>query len=90
LGYSNLIHYTGASWLDDNSLGVVGPIQTSQFGMTNFWVAQYPYSTMTPAQAMSMSLHARTAAWQYTSKATLLPGRSFFDVNLDYTNRFTK
>ncbi|NQP17959.1 hypothetical protein HO932_11355 [Streptococcus suis] len=90
LGYSNLIHYTGASWLDDNSLGVVGPIQTSQFGMTNFWVAQYPYSTMTPAQAMSMSLHARTAAWQYTSKAELLPGRSFFDVNLDYTNRFTK
>ncbi|CYV40285.1 autolysin AtlA [Streptococcus suis] len=90
LGYSNLIHYTGASWLDDNSLGVVGPIQTNQFGMTNFWVAQYPYSTMTPAQAMSMSLHARTAAWQYTSKATLLPGRSFFDVNLDYTNRFTK
>ncbi|HFR3539279.1 TPA: GBS Bsp-like repeat-containing protein [Streptococcus suis] len=90
LGYSNLIHYTGASWLDDNSLGVVGPIQTSQFGMSNFWVAQYPYSTMTPAQAMSMSLHARTAAWQYTSKAELLPGRSFFDVNLDYTNRFTK
>lgn len=90
LGYSNLIHYTGASWLDDNSLGIVGPIQTGQFGMTNFWVAQYPYSTMTPAQAMSMSLHARAAAWQYTSKATLLPGRSFFDVNLDYTSRFTK
>ncbi|MBF0787643.1 GBS Bsp-like repeat-containing protein [Streptococcus sp. 19428wC2_LYSM12] len=89
LGYDNLIHYTGASWIDVNTLGYAGPIQTGQFGLRNFWVAQYPYQTMTFDQAKSMRLHAGTAAWQYTSTAQLLPSRHVFDVNIDYTGRFT-
>lgn len=90
LGYSNLIHYTSASWLDVNDVGVIGPIQTGRFGFENFWVAQYPYDTMTITQAMTMSMHSRAAAWQFTSKGRLLTGRPYFDINLDYKNRFTK
>lgn len=90
LGYSNLVHYTGASWLDVNSLGYKGPIQANLFGLQNFWVAHYPYvNGMSLAQAQTMSYHNQTGAWQFTSKATLLPGRSFFDLNIDYTGRFT-
>lgn len=90
LGYNNLVHYTGASWIDVNTLGVKGPIQTSLFGLKNFWVAQYPYySGMTLKEAGEMNLHSSTAAWQFTSQSRLLPGRSFFDLNIDYTNRFT-
>lgn len=88
-GYSNLVHYAGASWLDVNGLGYKGPIQTAQFGLKNFWVAQYPYNKMSIEQAKQMSLHASTAAWQFTSTATLLAGRHVFDLNLDYTGRFT-
>ncbi|HFU4024921.1 TPA: GBS Bsp-like repeat-containing protein [Streptococcus suis] len=91
LGYTNLVHYTGASWIDKSGLGYSGPIVTSQFGMSNFWIAQYPYgySTMTADQARAMGLHASAAAWQFTSVAQLLVGRSYFDLNLDYTGRFT-
>ncbi|MGT2950626.1 GBS Bsp-like repeat-containing protein, partial [Streptococcus cuniculi] len=89
LGYQNLVHYAGASWIDVNTLGYAGPIQTGQFGIGNFWVAQYPYKTMTFDQAKTMGLHAGAAAWQYTSAAQLLPGRHLFDVNIDYTGRFT-
>lgn len=89
LGYNNLVHYTGASWIDVNTLGYSGPIQTGQFGIGNFWVAQYPYQTMTFDQAKAMGLHAGAAAWQYTSTAQLLPGRHTFDANIDYTGRFT-
>lgn len=89
LGYNNLVHYTGASWIDVNTLGYAGPIQTGQFGIGNFWVAQYPYQTMSFDQAKAMGLHAGAAAWQYTSTAQLLPGRPAFDVNIDYTGRFT-
>lgn len=89
LGFSNLIHYTAASWLDNNSLRILGPIETGKFGISNFWIAQYPYDTMHVTQAMSMSLHSSSAAWQFTSKGTLLTNRSYFDLNLDYTGRFT-
>lgn len=91
LGYHNLIHYTGASWLDKNDFGYDGPIKADQFGIHNFWLAHYPYiNGMSIQQARSMSLHARAAAWQFTSKARLLEGRSNFDLNIDYTGRFTK
>ncbi|MBO4107317.1 GBS Bsp-like repeat-containing protein [Streptococcus suis] len=91
LGFTNTIHYTGASWLDKNSLGIVGPIDTSLFGAENFWVAQYPYiNGMSPETAIQMSLHSQTAAWQFTSKAKLLPTHSNFDLNLDYSGRFTR
>ncbi len=90
LGYHNLIHYTGASWIDKSGLGYAGPIKSDQFGMSNFWLAQYPYvNGMSVQQARSMALHARAAAWQFTSKARLLSGRSYFDLNIDYTGRFT-
>ncbi|MGT2910604.1 GBS Bsp-like repeat-containing protein [Streptococcus cameli] len=90
LGYTNLVHYTGASWIDVNNLGILGPIQTNQFGLNNFWVAHYPYiNGMSVSQARSLNYHHHTAAWQFTSKANLLVGRSFFDLNIDYTGRFT-
>lgn len=90
LGYSNLIHYTSASWIDVNTLGYSGPIKTSLFGLKNFWVAQYPYvNGMSDDKARELSMHAGAAAWQFTSKATLLLGHSYFDLNIDYTGRFT-
>lgn len=91
LGYQNLVHYVGASWIDVNTLGFKGPIETGQFGLSNFWVAQYPYaySLMTPDQALAMSMHSGASAWQFTSSSPLLPGRSNFDVNIDYRGRFT-
>ena len=46
LGYSNLMYYTSASWLDQNNLRSKGPVNTSQFGYSNFWVAQYPSSNL--------------------------------------------
>lgn len=90
LGYGNLVHYAGASWLDTNRLGYSGPIKTSQFGLHNFWVAHYPYLMgMTAEQAYQMNYYSTSAAWQFTSKARLLTGRSYFDLNIDYTGRFT-
>ncbi|MBY5035215.1 GBS Bsp-like repeat-containing protein [Streptococcus gallolyticus] len=90
LGYSNLVHYAGASWLDRNEVNVTGPITTAKFGMSNFWVAHYPYyKGMSADQAREMSLYAGAAAWQFTSVASLLNGRSYFDLNIDYSGRFT-
>lgn len=91
LGYNNLIHYTGASWIDVNNLGYSGPIKTAEFGISNFWVAQYPYINGMPVdQARRMAYHAAAAAWQFTSKAVLLVNRPYFDLNIDYTGRFTQ
>lgn len=91
LGYHNLIHYTGASWIDINNLGYAGPIRTGDFGISNFWVAQYPYINGMPVeQARLMAYHAAAAAWQFTSRALLLQGRPYFDMNIDYTGRFTQ
>lgn len=91
LGYNNLIHYTGASWIDINNLGYAGPIRTGDFGISNFWVAQYPYVNGMPVeQARLMAYHAAAAAWQFTSRALLLQGRPYFDMNIDYTGRFTQ
>ncbi|MGT2714967.1 GBS Bsp-like repeat-containing protein [Streptococcus respiraculi] len=89
LGYNNLVHYTSASWIDVNTLGYAGPIQTGQFGLKNFWVAQYPYNSLSVQQARNMNMHPLAAAWQFTSSAQLLSGRHVFDLNLDYTGRFT-
>ncbi|MER0122338.1 GBS Bsp-like repeat-containing protein [Streptococcus sp. ZJ100] len=89
LGYSNLVHYAGASWIDVNTLGYTGPIQTDLFGLKNFWVAQYPYNSLDVQQARTMSMHSSAAAWQFTSSAQLLAGKHRFDLNLDYTGRFT-
>ncbi len=92
LGYSNLVHYTGASWTDKGGPGTgMGPIVTDQFGYRNIWVAQYinGYNPFSADQARTMLLHASAAAWQFTSVAQLLVGRSYFDLNLDYTGRFT-
>ena len=91
LGYNNLIHYTGASWIDVNNLGYSGPIKTGEFGLSNFWVAQYPYTNGMPVeQARRMAYYAAAAAWQFTSRALLLQNRPYFDLNIDYTGRFTQ
>ena len=41
-------------------------------------------------QARRMAYHAAAAAWQFTSKAVLLVNRPYFDLNIDYTGRFTQ
>lgn len=88
-GYNNLMFYTSASWLDENNLGYRGPVSTSQFGIENFWVAQYPSSTLTATSAKNMRYNAKTGAWQFTATANLLPGKNVFDHSVDYTGRFT-
>lgn len=88
-GYNNLMFYTSASWLDENNLGYRGPVLTSQFGLENFWVAQYPSTTLTATSAKNMRYNGKTGAWQFSAKANLLPGKHVFDQSVDYTGRFT-
>ncbi|WP_416370395.1 GBS Bsp-like repeat-containing protein [Streptococcus thermophilus] len=68
--------------MDENNLGYHDPVSTSQFGIENFWVAQYPSSTLTATSA-------KTGAWQFSATANLLPGKHVFDHSVDYTERFT-
>ena len=88
-GYNNLMFYTSASWLDENNLAYRGPVSTSQFGIENFWVAQYPSTTLTETSAKNMRYNAKTGAWQFSATANLLPGKHVFDHSVDYTGRFT-
>ena len=88
-GYNNLMFYTSASWLDENNLGYRGPVSTSQFGIENFWVAQYPSSSLTATSAKNMRYNAKTGAWQFSATANLLPSKHVFDHSVDYTGRFT-
>ena len=88
-GYNNLMFYTSASWLDENNLGYRGPVSTSQFGIENFWVAQYPSARLTATSAKSMRYNGKTGAWQFSATANLLPGKHVFDQSVDYTGRFT-
>ena len=88
-GYNNLMFYTSASWLDENNLGYRGPVSTSQFGLENFWVAQYPSTTLTATSAKNMRYNGKTGAWQFSATANLLPGKHVFDQSVDYTGRFT-
>ena len=88
-GYNNLMFYTSASWLDENNLDYRGPVSTSQFGIENFWVAQYPSTTLTATSAKNMRYNAKTGAWQFSATDNLLPGKHVFDHSVDYTGRFT-
>ncbi len=85
LGYADLVYYTMASWLDTKG----GAVNTSQFGMDNFWVAHYVYGYNYPDQetAKDLSYYSDAAAWQYTSVSPKLPHA--LDENIDYTGRFT-
>ena len=89
MGFSNLMYYTSASWLDRNNLRTKGPIQTEQFGLENFWVAQYPTSKLSADDAKILKYNSEAGAWQFTSQAELLLGRHVFDQSVDYTGRFT-
>jgi len=88
-GYTNLMFYTSASWLDENNLRKKGPVNTSQFGLQNFWVAQYPSPKLFVNDAKSLRYNGKAGAWQFTSQAELLPGKHLFDHSVDYTGRFT-
>ena len=90
LGYSNLMYYTSASWLDQNNLRSKGPVNTSQFGYSNFWVAQYPSSNLNLDGAKSLKYNSGAAAWQFTAQAQLLAGKHVFDHSVDYSGRFTQ
>ena len=90
LGYSNLMYYTSASWLDQNNLRSKGPVNTSQFGHSNFWVAQYPSSNLNLDGAKSLKYNSGAGAWQFTAQAQLLAGKHVFDHSVDYTGRFTQ
>ena len=88
-GYTNLMFYTGASWLDENNLHKKGPVNTAQFGIENFWVAQYPAPKLSANDAKTLRYNGKAGAWQFSSQAELLPGKHLFDHNIDYTGRFT-
>ena len=88
-GYTNLMFYTSASWLDENNLRKKGPVNTAQFGIQNFWVAQYPAPKLSVNDAKSLRYNGKAGAWQFTSQAELLPGKHLFDHSVDYTGRFT-
>ena len=88
-GYTNLMFYTSASWLDENNLRKKGPVNTAQFGLQNFWVAQYPAPKLSVNDAKSLRYNGKAGAWQFTSQAELLPGKHLFDHSVDYTGRFT-
>ena len=90
LGYSNLMYYTSASWLDQNNLRSKGPVNTSQFGYSNFWVAQYPSSNLNLDGAKSLKYNSDAGAWQFTAQAQLLAGKHVFDHSVDYSGRFTQ
>ena len=85
LGYADLVYYTMASWLDTKG----GVVNTSQFGMDNFWVAHYVYgyNYLDQETAKELSYYSDAAAWQYTSVSPKLPHA--LDENIDYTGRFT-
>ena len=88
-GYTNLMFYTSASWLDENNLRKKGPVNTAQFGLQNFWVAQYPSPKLSVNDAKRLRYNGKAGAWQFTSQAELLPGKHLFDHSVDYTGRFT-
>ena len=88
-GYTNLMFYTSASWLDENNLRKKGPINTAHFGLQNFWVAQYPSPKLSVHDAKSLRYNGKAGAWQFTSQAELLPGKHLFDHSVDYIGRFT-
>ena len=87
--YTNLMYYTSASWIDENNLRGKGPVKTAQFGLENFWVAQYPTAKLSTNDAKTLRYNGRAGAWQFTSQAELLPGKHVFDHSVDYTGRFT-
>ena len=89
-GYTNLMFYTSASWLDENNLHKKGPVNTAQFGIENFWVAQYPAPKLSANDAKTLRYNGKAGAWQFSSQAELLPGKHLFDHNIDYTGRFTE
>ena len=88
-GYANLMYYTSASWVDQNNLRHKGSINTSLFGLDNFWIAQYPAPKLSANDAKSLKYNSRAGAWQFTSQAQLLPGKHVFDQSIDYSGRFT-
>ena len=88
-GYANLMYYTSASWVDQNNLRHKGSINTSLFGLDNFWIAQYPAPKLSANDAKNLKYNSRAGAWQFTSQAQLLPGKHVFDQSIDYSGRFT-
>ena len=88
-GYANLMYYTSASWVDQNNLRHKGLINTSLFGLDNFWIAQYPAPKLSVNDAKNLKYNSRAGAWQFTSQAQLLPGKHVFDQSIDYSGRFT-
>ena len=88
-GYANLMYYTSASWVDQNNLRHKGSINTSLFGLDNFWIAQYPAPKLSANDAKSLKYNSRAGAWQFTSQAQLLSGKHVFDQSIDYSGRFT-
>ncbi len=88
-GYTNLMYYTSASWVDQNNLRHKGSINTSLFGLDNFWIAQYPAPKLSANDAKNLKYNSRAGAWQFTSQAQLLSGKHVFDQSIDYSGRFT-
>ena len=78
LGYPNTQHYLGKAWITE------GRINAAQLGLSNCWVAQYPY---TPTS--SQTWNSDYGSWQWSS-AVQFPGvSSLFDISIDYSGKLT-
>ena len=88
-GYTNLMFYTSASWLDENNLRKKGPVNTAQFGLPEFLGCPISFSKLSVNDAKSLRYNGKAGAWQFTSQTELLPGKHLFDHSVDYTGRFT-
>lgn len=77
-GFSNVIHYSMASWFTNNWL------EFDVLGKENSWVAEWPKNP-----SSDNLLHSDTAAWQWSSQIEFAGISGVFDVNVDYLGKFT-
>ena len=63
--------YTSASWLDENNLHKKGPVNTAQFGIETFGVAQYPAPKLSANDAKTLRYNGKAGAWQFSSQGRI-------------------
>lgn len=74
-----VLHYSSLSWFNDGRLNV-----QKLGGALSIWIAQYPY-----APSNQSLLHTDKAAWQWASDVKFPGDSRQFDVNIDYSGRFS-
>lgn len=78
LGYSNIFHYSSASWFNE------GYLNANTLGKKNIWVAAYPYNIVKEQRYTDYN------SWQWSSQLQF-PGISgYFDISSDYKGSFVQ